>query len=386
MSKSLPAKSMLETLLKLPVKTLTRFKCVSKQWHSVISNPTFVALHAKLSESTNKCYLVQYKEGNYSENNFSLCNRNLVQFDEVKFPINSTQIVSSCSGLVCLLLNTFHSCHFPMFVWNPSTRKYKKIPSHKSFDWEKEQYRSSATASFIWEKEMKGSFASFAITGFGYDHRTSDFKILLIVHAREVASEQFRREYSDIQVYSLKNNCWRRIQPNVPCIPCLSSNSTVHLNGAVHWMAIRKDSDGTNKDIIVSFDFGDETFRYRKLPDCLYNTDHIHRERSIGILEKSIALFVSCHSEDNTAGLGICTVYVMKENIGVEHWINLFTVDLRAQFAWQYLGFGANDEVMLRNDDGELVLYDHKTQEVVQCESSNWVANAVIYTESLVSP
>ena len=151
-------------------------------------------------------------------------------------------------------------------------------------------------------------------------------------------------------------------------------------------MAIRKESDGTDKDIIMSFDFGDETFRYRKLPDCLYKTDHIHRETSIGILEKSIALFVSCHSEDNTAGLGICTVYVMKENIGVEHWINLFTVDLRAQFAWQYLGFGANDEVMLRNDDGELVLYDHKTQEVVQCESSNWVANAVIYTESLVSP
>ena len=74
-------------------------------------------------------------------------------------------------------------------------------------------------------------------------------------------------------------------------------------------------------------------------------------KHQFGILEKSVALFVSCHSEDNRAGLGSCNVCVMEENIGVEHWINLFTVDLRAQF-------GANDEVMQRNDAGELVLYD----------------------------
>lgn len=123
MTKSLQAKFV---LLKLPVKTLTRLKCVSKQWYSVISNTMFVALHAKLSESTNNCYLVQNKEGNYFVNNFSLCNNNVAQFDEVKFPINSTQIVGSCSGLVYFLLNTFYSCYFLIFVWNPSTVKKKK--------------------------------------------------------------------------------------------------------------------------------------------------------------------------------------------------------------------------------------------------------------------
>ncbi|KAK9215705.1 hypothetical protein WN944_007711 [Citrus x changshan-huyou] len=151
---------------------------------------------------------------------------------------------------------------------------------------------------------MKGSFTTFAIPGFGYDHRTSALKILL----------NCPREYNEIQVYSLTNNCWRRVQHNIPSIPFLSSNSTVHLKGAVHWLAVRRESDGTDKHIIMSFDFGDET-------------------------------------EDNRAGLGSCNVCVMEENIGVEHWINLFTVDLRAQF-------GANDEVMQRNDAGELVLYD----------------------------
>ncbi|KDO81663.1 hypothetical protein CISIN_1g046250mg, partial [Citrus sinensis] len=164
---------------------------------------------------------------------------------------------------------------------------------------------------------MKVSFTTFAIPGFGYDHRTSALKILL----------NCPREYNEIQVYSLTNNCWRRVQHNIPSIPFLSSNSTVHLNGAVHWLAVRRESDGTDKHIIMSFDFGDETFRDREATDNLQSTDY------------------------NRAGLGSCNVCVMEENIGVEHWINLFTVDLRAQF-------GANDEVMQRNDAGELVLYD----------------------------
>ena len=115
----------------------------------------------------------------------------------------------------------------------------------------------------------------------------------------------------------------------------------MHLSGAQHWLAVRKERNGTDKKIIRSFDFGNGTFRDRKLPDHLHNIDY--REISVGVLEKSIALFVSSHSEDSRTGLGICNVYVMMKNIGsVEHWINLLTVDLRAQFAWQYLGFRAN--------------------------------------------
>ena len=175
MSKSLPAKSMLETHLKLSVKILTRFKCASKQWYSVISNPAFVALHAKLSESTNSCNLVQYKGGNFFENNFLRCNKNLVQFDEVKFPINSTQTVSTCSGLICLLFNSFHSCHFPMSP-RENTRKFQVtgVLTGKTNNLD-----PLLQLVFVWKKEMKGSFATFAIIGFGYGHRTSDFKILL---------------------------------------------------------------------------------------------------------------------------------------------------------------------------------------------------------------
>ncbi|VFQ72363.1 unnamed protein product [Cuscuta campestris] len=40
-----------EVMLRLPVKSLIRFKCVSRFWHAQITSPDFIAKHLQISKS-----------------------------------------------------------------------------------------------------------------------------------------------------------------------------------------------------------------------------------------------------------------------------------------------------------------------------------------------
>ncbi|KAK4727087.1 hypothetical protein R3W88_032004 [Solanum pinnatisectum] len=40
-----------EILLKLPVKALLRFKCVCKNWYTLIKNPCFIREHLNFSKN-----------------------------------------------------------------------------------------------------------------------------------------------------------------------------------------------------------------------------------------------------------------------------------------------------------------------------------------------
>ncbi|EEF35969.1 hypothetical protein RCOM_1028290 [Ricinus communis] len=44
----------IDILLRLPVKPLLRFKCVSKTWYSLISDPCFIKSHLQLSNNHKK--------------------------------------------------------------------------------------------------------------------------------------------------------------------------------------------------------------------------------------------------------------------------------------------------------------------------------------------
>lgn len=54
----------LNILSRLPVKTLSRFKCVSKQWNFLLSSPNFVKLHlSRASQNSSDVMLCAFGYG-----------------------------------------------------------------------------------------------------------------------------------------------------------------------------------------------------------------------------------------------------------------------------------------------------------------------------------
>src|ERR1044072_877739 len=65
----LPDNLIVEALSWLPVKSLTRFRCVCKSWNALItSNPTFIHLHLQRSALQNpQILLPQNRSGRFSK-------------------------------------------------------------------------------------------------------------------------------------------------------------------------------------------------------------------------------------------------------------------------------------------------------------------------------
>src|SRR3954466_4024546 len=56
----LPLELIIEILLKLPVKTLLRFRCVCKSWLSLISNNSFATSHFELAATPRLIFINRY--------------------------------------------------------------------------------------------------------------------------------------------------------------------------------------------------------------------------------------------------------------------------------------------------------------------------------------
>lgn len=136
---NLPVELISEILFKLPVKFLLQLRSVSKSWLSLISSPEFMKAHLLLSAS-NKDYthhgviLKVATESGHSVKD--CCLRDLLYhpvteaFDldyPSKNPYNNLWFVGSFNGLICLAIRLYYG-RYDLFIWNPSIRKYKKLP------------------------------------------------------------------------------------------------------------------------------------------------------------------------------------------------------------------------------------------------------------------
>ncbi|KAL2898426.1 hypothetical protein RDABS01_040208, partial [Bienertia sinuspersici] len=125
-----------QILPRLPVKSLIRFKSVSRSWLSVICSHDFQKLHLKFSSScqTQAITLKSHLAFPSCLLSFDNCNnfKNCVEL-EANFralnlpncygpPYSCTRLVSSCNGLVCLC---FICVCF--FLWNPATNQSQMV-------------------------------------------------------------------------------------------------------------------------------------------------------------------------------------------------------------------------------------------------------------------
>ncbi|XP_054787566.1 F-box/kelch-repeat protein At3g06240-like [Prosopis cineraria] len=216
---TLPEQLIVDVLLRLPVKSLLRFKSVSKLWRSLISDPRFAHSHFQLSSSLADRIVHIANFGGRSIDFHSSFDRDSA-IANLNFPITpNVMIRGSCRGFV--LLDAYHH----LFIWNPSTGFYKQVPYFP----------------------MLSPFCPFVL-GLGYDATDDDY--LLLVGACDPYDDDCG---SDFQFFSTKANSWKKIEGtgSFPYMNAIDDpRAGVFLKEAIHWLAFRHD---TSVELILAF-------------------------------------------------------------------------------------------------------------------------------------
>ncbi|KNA03560.1 hypothetical protein SOVF_207960 [Spinacia oleracea] len=178
-------------LPKLPVKSLFKFKSVSKQWYSTLSSYQFANTHFKLSPSSHTQFIfIQNRNDFYlfscnddGDEIGDYCKKNLLKLG---FDFNDEELVliGSCNGLVCLA--SFSGYFF--VLWNPLTGQFRKYSDPEL---------------------LVDSSSSFRVSwGFGYVSVTDDYKVVRILELNGSLDIW-------VHVFSLKWNRWTRMSNEV---------------------------------------------------------------------------------------------------------------------------------------------------------------------------
>lgn len=212
-----------EILLRLPIKSICRFKSVSKHWFYLISDPRFcqllnpnpnpaVGLFLPLSAASaagedHQCYEYEFVPFN-SDKSF--------EFIKDHLP-SGIRILQSCNGLMLCCKKITVLINDPeYFVYNPTTKKYLSIlpkPEETDGIWKRIRGINLAfdpVESFHYKIVSVWSFESHQ----GTDHPDLHFQII---------------------VYSTETNCWR-VQSH-PFTSSANFEKGVYWNNAIHWMA-----------------------------------------------------------------------------------------------------------------------------------------------------
>ncbi|XVF83901.1 hypothetical protein PTKIN_Ptkin16aG0531200 [Pterospermum kingtungense] len=219
-----PVDILIEILLKLPVKSILRFKSVAKTWNHLFENPSFVSQHHSISKKSK--LLVFCVWGNRAWPIRSISIRSFVDGDLVSYhdlgqqlpsdfaPMNYSFDICIDNGLFCLLDRR----NSVLTLWNPATREFRNLPE--------------CNLSFPIKR-----YAYLAPTlGFGLDPFSNDYKKMSTDSWRVLKEEEVR--------FSPDLDICRNI-----------SNACV--NGVYYWLAPRK---------VVAFHLGSEDFELIESP------------------------------------------------------------------------------------------------------------------------
>ncbi|EFH58716.1 F-box family protein [Arabidopsis lyrata subsp. lyrata] len=385
----LPPEIITEILLRLPAKSIGRFRCVSKLFYSLSSDPGFAknhldlilrndavkSLHRKLIVSSHNLYSLDFNsirdgirdlaavELNYPLKDdpsiFSEMIRNYVRehlYDDRRVMLklnaksyrrNWVEIVGSSNGLVCISPG-----EGAVILYNPTTGDSKRLPET------------------LRPKSVEYGRDNFQTYGFGFDDLTDDYKVVKLVATSD--------DILDASVYSLKADSWRRI-----CNLNYEHNdgfytSGVHFNGAIHWV-FAEISHGQR--VVVAFDIQTEEFREMPLPVEAEDCHHRFSNFVVGSLNGRLCVVNSCYEVHDD-------IWVMSEYGEVKSWsrirINLLYRSMKPLCSTK------KDEEVLLELDGDMVLYNFETNASSNLGirgvklSDGFEANT--YVESLISP
>ncbi|XP_075087889.1 F-box/WD-40 repeat-containing protein 1-like [Nicotiana tabacum] len=182
----LPNEITITILAKLAVKSLLRFKIVSKQWHSWISHP-----EPELSKQRQGRAEAILNDGGALES----------RIYKNKYLEPCLRLLGSCNGLVLIISENKH-----IFLWNPATRFSNKVI---------ELYLLISDEHVI------------SAGGLCFDFSKNEYKVLLYVYNKSV----YASDGAYALVASLKDKKWRRIE--IP-YDMFSARDGIKMHGRLH--------------------------------------------------------------------------------------------------------------------------------------------------------
>ncbi|XP_026436293.1 F-box/kelch-repeat protein At3g06240-like [Papaver somniferum] len=356
MSSFLPEEIIENILTRLPVKSISRFKCVSKNWYHFFQNPNFIKNHLNHAIQMKKFNILVTNQGDIDDTNTEPY---ITSIDYIVLPSTSSpfvghalnidypymdrkckrQILGSSNGLVCI--QPWGEESRTMCIWNPATREYKEVP----------------------EPSWKSKHGNF-VYGFGFDCKNGDYKVL------RFGSFILLGEESEASVYSLASSSWKKLG-SIPYNFSFNITKGFLLDGVLHWVAVPI-GPIPRSSVIVCYNISDETFYNVPLPnENLSDVENICMVY-LGVWEGKLCLLHKNHMEEDP---DTCThqndhieVWTMMDNKWSKDWkITAHMADMEYVSAIQTLPNGeilCDGGPMVDEDGIGLLAYDPNLERV----------------------
>ncbi|XP_016200455.1 F-box/kelch-repeat protein At3g06240-like [Arachis ipaensis] len=335
----------LEILAKLPVKSLKRFSCVRKSWLNLLENPDFKSMYyenLKSKTAHSSSLLLWRLFYQRDENNVHLLSGE--RYENMVTLVLPTLVESYGPGEVLECVNGI-ICHYErgrevIGLWNPKTDEHKIIPPGISDD-------------------EPGFDRHVSVHGFGYDNVNDDYKVVQCVYyiyGRTLFEEPVLRIW---QIYSLKSNCWKKLDLEMTQKEDVDKASIAYLNGVCHWWGSEFATDELEEQVLVSFNLSTETFRTTSIVWVQENDDS--PTRTLVVLNESVTL-ISSFAQNNRIEISILGEVGVKES-----WVKLFTLGpFQSEFRYP-MRMGNKCDVIfyIGNDSNELASFDVITGKVI---------------------
>ncbi|XP_049381524.1 F-box/kelch-repeat protein At3g23880-like [Solanum stenotomum] len=355
----------IEILSKIPVRSILRFKCVSKSWKELISDHYFKMKHldhAKNDQNSNKLLINKKcldKDDVFNIYCSTLSSVQVVEDEhELDWPSNcnpeDSVLYCSCDGLV--LLAIYNGLDRHLLLWNPSTGESIVLPHPKSRP-------------------------KYCVCGMGYDATIDEYKILAI-DLHETCQE------ITVEILTLKGGSWKEICKYPPGIHRVigvkdcGMYSLAFVHGAFHWVGL-----SSHCCTIVSFNISNEMYGEIPLLEHMCNINKARFiEYGVSVLGGMLCF---CSTYFNPWG-GMFKLWMMKEYGVKESWTELLTIQGDSIFFYSAkpIYMYADGEVLLRcNYFGVLGSVYRTSRErfglLPQCRTFK---QGMVYTQSLISP
>ncbi|KAJ4849007.1 hypothetical protein Tsubulata_026698 [Turnera subulata] len=329
----LPPEIVEEILDLLPIKSINRFRSLSKSLCSLLA----IKYKHKVQKLLYYPYISEYFRSTYgiSSDDPGLFTGVVLSVlpgysgdvknqgymaPELSGPRWEYASVGSCNGLVCLQA-TNHDCTWETFVWNPFTNICRKLPDLPS---------SGAVSLLIrgFDRNLSTICGwKYAIAyGFGYDSASDDYKV--IVATGPHPDDPRRGDGVEVEIFSLKTGSWKKLENPDECFQDIEHlqyfksiererylherNLGFFLNGALHWGRAQFLPSGEETHEIFAFDLGKE--RFYPVPNPPKQTSPGSGSHySVGV----VGGYLSCLFEREET----YTVWAMKEYCNEASWV-----------------------------------------------------------------